>query len=112
MHLDRGFAVAPAELLGNLGVLIPRLHHVQQPLLLRIQRTSKFMKQIFGNSQLFRIGWTQWFLSWTGLLKGSATGKAVEAGPSGSKLVDPSSLAADQASSPVGRASAGNYLAG
>jgi lipoprotein-anchoring transpeptidase ErfK/SrfK len=57
-------------------------------------------------------GWTQWFLSWTGLLKGSATGKAVQAGPSGSKFVDPSSLPADHASSPVGRASAGNYLAG
>jgi lipoprotein-anchoring transpeptidase ErfK/SrfK len=57
-------------------------------------------------------GWTQWFLSWNGLLKGSATGKAVKAGPSGSSLVDPSSLPADLASSPVGRSSAGNYLAG
>ena len=57
-------------------------------------------------------GWTQWFLSWTGLLKGSATGKAVKAGPSGSTFVDPSSLPADQASAPVGKASSGNYLAG
>jgi hypothetical protein len=57
-------------------------------------------------------GWTQWFLSWTGLLKGSATGKAVEASPSGSSFVDPGSLPADQASSPAGRSSPGNYLAG
>jgi len=57
-------------------------------------------------------GWTQWFLSWKGLLKGSATGMAVKASPQGSSFVDPSSLPADQASSPVGRSSAGNYLAG
>jgi lipoprotein-anchoring transpeptidase ErfK/SrfK len=57
-------------------------------------------------------GWTQWFLSWKGLLKGSATGMAVKAGPQGSSFVDPASLPADMGSSPVGRSSPGNYLAG
>ncbi len=41
-------------------------------------------------------GWTAWFLTWRQLLKGSGTHRAVEAGPSGSKLVSPSTV-----SSPV-----------
>ena len=33
-----------------------------------------------------------WFLSWKQLLKGSALGMAVQAGPSGSTFVSPSSV--------------------
>ena len=57
-------------------------------------------------------GWTEWFLSWPQLLAGSATHQAVEAGPDGSSLVSPGSLAADGATAPLGTSSAGNYLAG
>ncbi|HEX4832575.1 MAG TPA: Ig-like domain-containing protein [Trebonia sp.] len=57
-------------------------------------------------------GWTEWFLSWTQFLKGSATGLAVEAGPQGSTFVSPSSLAADPGSSPLTSSTGGNYLAG
>ena len=39
-------------------------------------------------------GWTEWFLSWPQWLRGSATGEAVEAGPTGSSLVSPASLPA------------------
>jgi lipoprotein-anchoring transpeptidase ErfK/SrfK len=37
-------------------------------------------------------GWTMWFLSWRQWLRGSASGKAVRAGPRGSRFVSPSSL--------------------
>jgi lipoprotein-anchoring transpeptidase ErfK/SrfK len=37
-------------------------------------------------------GWTMWFLSWKRWLHGSASGKAVRAGPRGSRLVSPASL--------------------
>jgi lipoprotein-anchoring transpeptidase ErfK/SrfK len=57
-------------------------------------------------------GWTEWFLSWSQLVAGSATHQAVEAGPDGSSLVSPDSLAADSATAPLGTSSAGNYLAG
>ena len=57
-------------------------------------------------------GWTQWFLGWSQFLQGSATHMAVEAGPSGSKFVSPSSLPADTATAPVGTSVAGNYFAG
>jgi len=56
-------------------------------------------------------GWTEWFLSWSQYLKGSATGMAVEAGPDGSSFVSPSSVAADAAASPLGTSVPGNYLA-
>ncbi|HTU72040.1 MAG TPA: Ig-like domain-containing protein [Trebonia sp.] len=56
-------------------------------------------------------GWTEWFLSWSQYLKGSATGMAVEAGPQGSELVPPSSVAASTAGSPLGTSVAGNYMA-
>jgi hypothetical protein len=39
-------------------------------------------------------GWTEWFLSWKQLLRGSATHLAVQAGPSGSTFVNPSTLPA------------------
>jgi lipoprotein-anchoring transpeptidase ErfK/SrfK len=56
-------------------------------------------------------GWTEWFLSWQQYLAGSATHLAVEAGPSGSTLVSPSSLPADTGSAPLGTSTPGNYLA-
>jgi hypothetical protein len=37
-------------------------------------------------------GFTVWFLSWKQLLKGSALGMAVQAGPSGSTFVSPSAV--------------------
>jgi lipoprotein-anchoring transpeptidase ErfK/SrfK len=56
-------------------------------------------------------GWTEWFLSWSQYLAGSATHMAVEAGPSGSRFVSPSALPADTATAPLGTSSPGNYLA-
>jgi hypothetical protein len=38
-------------------------------------------------------GWTMWFLSWKHWMRGSALGKPVLAGPTGSRFVNPSSLA-------------------
>jgi lipoprotein-anchoring transpeptidase ErfK/SrfK len=57
-------------------------------------------------------GWTVWFLSWPRLLHGSATGQAVEAGPSGSTFVDPAKLPPVTATSPLQAPSPGNYQAG
>ena len=57
-------------------------------------------------------GWTEWFLSWSQYLQGSATHDAVEAGPSGSTFVSPSSVSADNASTPLGTSSASNWVAG
>jgi lipoprotein-anchoring transpeptidase ErfK/SrfK len=56
-------------------------------------------------------GWTEWFLSWQQYLAGSATHMAVEAGPSGSTLVNPSSLPADTGSVPLTASAPGNYFA-
>ena len=39
-------------------------------------------------------GWTEWFLSWTDYLKGSALHQAVKAGPDGSTFVDPATVPA------------------
>ncbi len=55
-------------------------------------------------------GWTEWFLSWSQYLAGSATHMAVEAGPSGSTWVSPSALPADTATSPLGTSASGNYF--
>jgi lipoprotein-anchoring transpeptidase ErfK/SrfK len=55
-------------------------------------------------------GWTEWFLSWSQYLAGSATHMAVEAGPTGSTLVSPSALPADTARSPLGTSASGNYF--
>jgi lipoprotein-anchoring transpeptidase ErfK/SrfK len=57
-------------------------------------------------------GWTDWFLSWSDYLKGSATHMAVQAGPDGSELVNPASVPADAATTPTGTSATGNYLAG
>ena len=56
-------------------------------------------------------GWTQWFLSWTQYLKGSALHEAVQAGPDGSTFVDPSTLPPSTASAPLGTAPGGNDAA-
>ncbi|MGN6677078.1 MAG: Ig-like domain-containing protein [Streptosporangiaceae bacterium] len=53
-------------------------------------------------------GWTQWFLSWPELLKGSALHQAVQAGPNGSTFVNPSTLGAATAHSPLGTSKPGN----
>jgi lipoprotein-anchoring transpeptidase ErfK/SrfK len=56
-------------------------------------------------------GWTQWFLSWPQFLKGSALHQAVMAGPSGSTFVDPSTVTASTATSPLGTSKPGNSRA-
>jgi lipoprotein-anchoring transpeptidase ErfK/SrfK len=57
-------------------------------------------------------GWTEWFLSWSQYLQGSALGQAVMAGPQGSTFVSPSSLPPDTATAPLGTSAAGNFYAG
>ena len=57
-------------------------------------------------------GWTYWFLTWSQLLKGSATHQAVKAGPDGSTFVDPSTLPADTATAPLQTAATGIWGAG
>ena len=55
-------------------------------------------------------GWTEWFLTWAQLLKGSATGQAVTADASGSTFVDPATLPKDTARYPLGTAQPGTSL--
>ena len=57
-------------------------------------------------------GWTEWFLSWSQYLAGSATHMAVEAGPTGSTFVNPATLTADTGTAPLATSTAGNYFAG
>jgi lipoprotein-anchoring transpeptidase ErfK/SrfK len=57
-------------------------------------------------------GWTEWFLTWSQYLKGSALDKAVQAGPQGSRFVSPASLPADTATAPLGTSASANYYAG
>jgi lipoprotein-anchoring transpeptidase ErfK/SrfK len=57
-------------------------------------------------------GWTEWFLTWSQYLKGSALDKAVRAGPQGSRFVSPASLPADTATAPLGTSASANYYAG
>jgi lipoprotein-anchoring transpeptidase ErfK/SrfK len=56
-------------------------------------------------------GWTDWFDNWGTLLGKSATHLAVQAGPSGSSLVAPSSVAASTATAPVGIPTENNAVA-
>ena len=56
-------------------------------------------------------GWTEWFLTWQQYLKGSATGEAVMAGPSGSVFVSPATLPADRAKAPLQTSRPGNATA-
>ncbi len=53
-------------------------------------------------------GWTEWFMSWPQWLRGSATGDAVVAGPSGSSLVSPARLSAPAGSGPMYQPKPGN----
>jgi lipoprotein-anchoring transpeptidase ErfK/SrfK len=46
-------------------------------------------------------GWTEWFRTWSQFLAGSALHQAVEAGPDGSKFVNPSALPASNGSAPL-----------
>jgi lipoprotein-anchoring transpeptidase ErfK/SrfK len=55
-------------------------------------------------------GWTEWFLSWTDYLKGSALHQAVKAGPDGSSFVDPSTVPAPDISV-TSAATPGNWTA-
>ncbi|HTR93816.1 MAG TPA: Ig-like domain-containing protein [Trebonia sp.] len=55
-------------------------------------------------------GWTEWFLTWPQLLKGSATGQAVVAGPHGSQFVSPGTLTKSTATYPIGTAQPGNDI--
>ena len=57
-------------------------------------------------------GWTFWFLSWPDLLKGSATGQAVQAGPNGSTFVDPATVPVSTATAPLQTSPASNSNAG
>ena len=56
-------------------------------------------------------GWTQWFLSWSQWLKGSATGEAVVAGPNGSSLVSAAAQPATTATAPLYQPKAGSARA-
>ncbi len=57
-------------------------------------------------------GWTDWFLSWPQYLQGSALHEAVQAGPSGSTFVSPSTLPASSATAPLLTAPIGSATAG
>jgi lipoprotein-anchoring transpeptidase ErfK/SrfK len=56
-------------------------------------------------------GWTEWFMSWPQWLRGSATGDAVLAGPTGSSLVSPASLSATSGGAPLYQPRVGNASA-
>ncbi len=56
-------------------------------------------------------GWTMWFLSFRKLVKGSALGQAVQAGPHGSRFVSLSSVPASTASYPLQTARPGSAAA-
>jgi lipoprotein-anchoring transpeptidase ErfK/SrfK len=57
-------------------------------------------------------GYTEWFLTWNKLLKGSATHEAVQVGPTGSTFVSPSTLPATVSGSRLHGSKPRNYLAG
>ena len=57
-------------------------------------------------------GWTEWFLSWKQLLRGSATHEAVKAGPHGSRFVSPAALQPVAATAPLDTPRRRNNLAG
>jgi lipoprotein-anchoring transpeptidase ErfK/SrfK len=57
-------------------------------------------------------GWTEWFLTWAQLLKGSATGQAVVADSRGSTFVSPDAVPKSTASYPLTTAEPGNNLWG
>jgi lipoprotein-anchoring transpeptidase ErfK/SrfK len=57
-------------------------------------------------------GWTEWFLTWAQLLKGSATGQAVVADSRGSTFVSPNAVPKSTASYPLTTAEPGSNLWG
>jgi lipoprotein-anchoring transpeptidase ErfK/SrfK len=57
-------------------------------------------------------GWTYWFLTWNQLVAGSATHQAVQAGPSGSTFVNPSTLAPIHVTAPLEAAATGIWGTG
>jgi hypothetical protein len=57
-------------------------------------------------------GYTEWFYTWNQLLAHSATHMAVQAGPSGSTLVDPSTLPTQTANTVLTGPKPHNYFAG
>jgi lipoprotein-anchoring transpeptidase ErfK/SrfK len=56
-------------------------------------------------------GWTMWFLPWSKWVAGSALHEVVEAGPSGSKFVSPSSVPQNPAAAPIGAPAQNNAAA-
>ena len=56
-------------------------------------------------------GYTQWFYTWKQLLRHSATHMAVQAGPTGSVLVEPSTLSATAKTTALTGPKPFNYLA-
>jgi hypothetical protein len=56
-------------------------------------------------------GFTVWFLTWKRLLKGSATGQAVQVTASGSTFVSPSSVTQTPETSRLAGAKPDNYAA-
>jgi lipoprotein-anchoring transpeptidase ErfK/SrfK len=57
-------------------------------------------------------GYTEWFYTWNQLLAHSATHMAVQAGPTGSTLVDPSTLPTQATNTVLTGSQPHNYLAG
>jgi lipoprotein-anchoring transpeptidase ErfK/SrfK len=57
-------------------------------------------------------GYTEWFLTWKQLLRGSATHQAVQAGPTGSTFVDPDTLPASASDSRLHGSKPRNFEAG
>jgi lipoprotein-anchoring transpeptidase ErfK/SrfK len=57
-------------------------------------------------------GYTEWFLTWSQLLRGSATHQAVQVGPTGSTFVDPSTLPATVSDSRLHGSKPHNFRAG
>jgi lipoprotein-anchoring transpeptidase ErfK/SrfK len=57
-------------------------------------------------------GYTQWFLTWKQLLRGSATHEAVQAGPTGSTFVNPDTLPATTSTSRLQGSRPHNYYSG
>ena len=55
-------------------------------------------------------GWTVWFLTWNQLVAGSALHEAVQTGPSGSSFVNPSTLPAAAAATPLVSSQPNNAL--
>jgi lipoprotein-anchoring transpeptidase ErfK/SrfK len=56
-------------------------------------------------------GWTEWFLGWNQMLRGSALHDAVQAGPTGSTFVNPTTLAGTGATAPLGKPTGSNSRA-